>query len=287
LVICELYWVYINYRHARSNFFDTSSLALQKSVDRYYLGLNQLPISLKDVRKPTLTYLLTDFLDSTAKREKKTKLAKKTRLSFQSVSIEKPNLQDFKGLMARLISQSKNQQLNLDTLDLIFHHELARRGISERFTLSLQKMNNHLDSWEISTIIHFSNGAKRITGTLEDRSAYFLRTNLGPGLVSIALIMMSLGSLFYMNYILRRHIQLDIMKTSFTNNIIHELRTPLSILRSTNEALADFGAAKDEQSLMRYLGINKVVIEDLNNNIERILESVDPNRESAHHNWIP
>jgi len=50
------------------------------------------------------------------------------------------------------------------------------------------------------------------------------------------------------------------------------LRTPITILKTSNEALASFGAAEDTASLNRYLRINASVLDQLDTDIERILQ---------------
>ena len=82
---------------------------------------------------------------------------------------------------------------------------------------------------------------------MNDTSRLLLIQNVPPALISLILIILSAGSLLYMWIIIRRQTQLDGIKNDFINNITHELRTPLSILKSTHEILINFGDVEDRQ----------------------------------------
>ena len=62
------------------------------------------------------------------------------------------------------------------------------------------------------------------------------------------------------------------MKNDFFNNITHELRTPISILKTANDALYRYGQAADPEKTRRYLKINAEILEKLDHNVDRILE---------------
>lgn len=75
-----------------------------------------------------------------------------------------------------------------------------------------------------------------------------------------------------MGLIIYRQKQLDLKKNNFISNITHELRTPISILKSTNEALLQFGEAANPEKTNRYLKINADVLNKLDYNIDRLLD---------------
>ncbi len=85
-------------------------------------------------------------------------------------------------------------------------------------------------------------------------------------------IMLILGFSFYylMRTILRQR-TLDEMKTDFTNNMTHELKTPISVAYAANDALLNFGAAADPRRMQEYLKVCKEQLERLTNLVEQIL----------------
>jgi two-component system phosphate regulon sensor histidine kinase PhoR len=96
--------------------------------------------------------------------------------------------------------------------------------------------------------------------------------NILPAVVSLILILLSGGSLIYMGLIISRQMQLDGLKNDFINNITHELRTPIAILRSSSESLLTFGDLKDTEKTIRHLNINLDILDKLDKNVDRILD---------------
>lgn len=273
IILCQLYWVYFNYNTARTNFIQTATLSLRQSIDSSLVGQDTLPASLSG-DKPSLSFLMTQLVnpatqatDSAGQPTKPTYTVKLVK-----VDINEDQLPGVKSLVARLFSQRANKPFNLDTLSHFFRQELLRNGISEAFTLAIEPHTSAIPPGAIAAVVSYNQAPAIIRAELTNKTAFLFRMNIAPALVSTLLILLSAGSLFYMSRIIRRQMQLDVMKNDFVNNVIHELRTPLTILRSSNEALAGFGAANDAASLMRYLGINTLVIDDLDKNIERILD---------------
>jgi two-component system phosphate regulon sensor histidine kinase PhoR len=273
IIICQLYWVYFNYQTARTNFIQTATVSLWQSVDSCLLAQNALPSSLNE-EKPSLTFMMTRSanLDSSGRDSSHRPPGPTFSVELFTVGLDEDQVPGVKTLVARLFSQRAKKPLNLDTLSRFFQQELLRNGIKDAFDLTIEKNKKKILPGQIAAMVNFNKEPAIVKAELKNRSAFFFRMNFVPALVSTLLILLSAGSLFYMGRIIKRQMQLDTMKTDFTNNIIHELRTPLTILRSSNEAMASFGAAYDEGSLMRYLGINTLVIDDLDKNIERILD---------------
>jgi len=271
IILCQFYWVYYNYKTARTNFVQTANYALRNSLDRYQLSQNTLPTSLKH-RQPSFTFFMRTIpaqdhiaLDTPNSKRRFT-------AEFTTVSVDSNQLPEVKALVARLLSQQKHKAIHLDTLNSIFQHELARSNINEKFRLAVQRNNNFLRPEKIGAVVNFYKDPMTVTAELQTPRAFFFRNNFVPALVSSLLIILSAGCLFYMGRIIKRQMLLDTMKTDFINNITHELRTPITILKSSNEALAKFGAAEEVESLNRHLTINANVLDDLESSVERILK---------------
>ena len=73
-------------------------------------------------------------------------------------------------------------------------------------------------------------------------------------LATSACIMLILGFAFwYLIRTLLRQRTLEEMKDDFTNNITHELKTPIAVAYAANDALLNFGKDADEEKRKRYL----------------------------------
>ncbi|MBP1617941.1 MAG: histidine kinase [Bacteroidetes bacterium] len=64
---------------------------------------------------------------------------------------------------------------------------------------------------------------------------------------------------------------LDEMKEGFTNNMTHELNTPIAVAYSATDALLNFGQGENKEKREKYLAISKSQLEKLSGLVEQIL----------------
>ena len=107
--------------------------------------------------------------------------------------------------------------------------------------------------------------------TIEPASALVWREMAGI-LTASGLIVLLLGLAFYflIKTILKQR-TLDEMKTDFTNNITHELKTPIAVAYAANDALLNFGEQADESKRQHYLTLCRQQLERLSGMVEQIL----------------
>lgn len=269
-MLFQVYWVYNSYKAGERNFKSAATNALTRSIEIYQVQQNELPTSLK-YKTPTLTFFRRTIPDRDAIALDSSKVLKRFNAEFLTVAIDKNNLQIVRGMVARLLSQQLHKPLNLDTLNRIFKGELQKENIKVPFKLVILHNKSAMPPGEIAAAINFYKSPTVIKAEINSRSL-LLAQNILPALVSLLLILLSGGSLFYMGIIIKRQMQLDGIKNDFINNITHELRTPITILKSSNEALSQFGAAADPERLARYLNINAAVLNTLEASVDRVLE---------------
>lgn len=91
-------------------------------------------------------------------------------------------------------------------------------------------------------------------------------------LTASGLIVLLLGLAFYLliKTILKQR-TLDEMKTDFTNNITHELKTPIAVAYAANDALLNFGEQADVDKRHHYLTLCRQQLERLSGMVEQIL----------------
>lgn len=270
ILICQWYWVYYNYRTAKANFVATANYALRQSIDRYQLAQNKLPTSLEYL-KPSLTFMVRTLPNQDPLALDTPGSKRRFSAEFSTVAIDQLHLPELRALVARLLSQQQHRPLHLDMLARIFRQELLKNNIREEFRLTMEHGAAPANGG-INTPVNFYKDPVLVRAELVHPVRFLLRQNAGAAGVSTLLIVLSACSIFYMGRVIRRQEKLDDLKTSFINNISHELKTPLSILRTANEALSSFGAADDPESLQRYLSINAGVIDSMDSNIDRLLE---------------
>lgn len=91
-------------------------------------------------------------------------------------------------------------------------------------------------------------------------------------LSTTALIVLILAFAFW--YLIRTIFQqktLDEMKDDFTNNMTHELKTPIAVAYAATDALLNFGQGDNKERREKYLSINKEQLEKLSSLVEQIL----------------
>ena len=107
--------------------------------------------------------------------------------------------------------------------------------------------------------------------TIEPTTGLVLREMTGI-LTASGLIVLLLGLAFY--FLIRTIIRqrtLDEMKSDFTNNITHELKTPIAVAYAANDALLNFGGQTDEAKQRHYLTLCRQQLERLSGMVEQIL----------------
>lgn len=91
-------------------------------------------------------------------------------------------------------------------------------------------------------------------------------------LATTVLIILILAFAFW--YLIRTIFQqktLDEMKDDFTNNMTHELKTPIAVAYSATDALLNFGQGDNKKRREEYLAITKGQLENLSSLVEQIL----------------
>ena len=61
------------------------------------------------------------------------------------------------------------------------------------------------------------------------------------------------------------------MKSDFTNNITHELKTPIAVAYAANDALLNFNQAEEKSKRDQYLRISQEQLQRLSGLVEQIL----------------
>ena len=91
-------------------------------------------------------------------------------------------------------------------------------------------------------------------------------------LITSLIIMCILGFAFwYLIHTMLKQKTLDEMKSDFTNNITHELKTPIAVAYAANDAMLNYGMIHHPEKARSYLGIIQEQLQRLSGMVEQIL----------------
>jgi two-component system phosphate regulon sensor histidine kinase PhoR len=274
ILVFQCYWVYNSYQTGERIFKNQLLNALQNSVSDYPLHLATLPSTLKS-KSPYLA-VVSSMKDAQNKTpiadERKLPPGSKFSVAFQSLSVAPDNLAMVQQMMARLAMQAAGTPVQMNVLTSLFNAELKKNNIELPCRLTLLKNKRQLPKNEIAAFIGFSTESDVVEVLPQGMGAYLFKANLLPAFISLLLILISGGSLWYMGLIILRQMKLDVLKNEFISNVTHELRTPIAILKSTHEALYTFGESANPDTTGRYLKINMDILDKLEGNVDRMLD---------------
>lgn len=104
------------------------------------------------------------------------------------------------------------------------------------------------------------------------RSVFLLPPQMrAPIIFSIFTLLILVVAFWYIISMLRRMWVLDEMKSDFTNNITHELKTPIAVAYAANDALLNHNNLCDTEKVRKYLAISQEQLSLLSNLVEQIL----------------
>ena len=93
------------------------------------------------------------------------------------------------------------------------------------------------------------------------------------GILSTSVITLILLALVFviLIHIIRRQRELDEMKSDFTNNMTHELKTPIAVASAANDVLLHFVSINNPEKTQRYLKLIGQQLGKLSDLVEQIL----------------
>ncbi len=167
-------------------------------------------------------------------------------------------------------------------LDSLFQLSLSRKGISPKYAFvnkissdgtvvagqSAADIKENLDS--VSICYNIMSG-ERYVAYYSSPQGYILRQMLGIVLSTGAIIILIATALWYLFRTVSRLRTIEEMKDDFVNNMTHELKTPIAIAYSANDALLNYDTDNDLEKKTRYLNIANKQLKRLGELVENIL----------------
>ena len=273
IILFQVYWVYNSYKTGERNFYSSVNFSLERSINAYMIKeIN--PHAIFHAGSPSL-FVAGDVakLPRPNNRLPGTDTAgQRIVIKFPASQAPPPDSSQLKMVAATLMFRNSDKPLKMAILSSILKDELRKNNLPVSFKLILLRKQKNLPKNQAAAFLIFSKDNDVVVADITNAGQYLLLRTLVPALISLLLIFLSAASLFYMGIIIRRQMRMDTLKNDFFSNIAHELRTPISILKSTHEALYKFGESSDPEITSRYLQINTTILDKLDSNVDRILD---------------
>ncbi len=175
---------------------------------------------------------------------------------------------------------------DFNVLDRYFSAHLARLGLERDYLIELLCRIGDTDSvmeakgtsgyrpgnHAVCYVYDFNPAGKlSYRLTMEPLNLVVLHQMAGILIASLFILIILSFVFAYLIYIVKKQKTLDEMKSDFTNNMTHELKTPVSVAYAANDALMNFGEGLHSERDMKYLNIIGGQLKKLSGLIEQIL----------------
>ncbi len=178
--------------------------------------------------------------------------------------------------------------LNLQRFDSLLTLELTSHGITSPHLTQVIYLH---EPQELEIVEEWSSDPAYIPSSQARQYDYFFdihnrrgyRIRIEPigsevaaqmaGILATSVIILSIlsFSFWYLIRTLLRQKTLEEMKSDFTNNITHELKTPIAVAYAANDALLHFNQAEKKEKREKYLNICQEQLKRLSKLVEQIL----------------
>ena len=181
-------------------------------------------------------------------------------------------------------------ETNLPVMDSILTHRLDSLGYPLEHRLILMDEEVVLAETQTPAYISSSRDEHISMTSIANRGAGYelycepmtgsiLRGMMGVLLMSAGILLILALVFYLMVRALRKQRELDEMKSDFTSNMTHELKTPIAVAYAANDAMLVYGLDKNPEKREEYLKVTRESLEKLNGMVEQILSMSMENRD--------
>lgn len=157
-------------------------------------------------------------------------------------------------LLLRNIHTAKSDSTHTDTLGMAGNNDYIPTSKAVRYDYSYDLRRNY-----------------RYQLVLEPVDSIVWRQMTGILITSLITLLIVGFVFWFLIYMLLRQKTLEEMKSDFTNNITHELKTPIAVAYAANDALLNFNQAEEKSKRDAYLRICQQQLKRLSGLVEQIL----------------
>ena len=257
----EGYWLSGLYKSQRKSLeVQISSLISKSELAAYSFHLK------REQQTDSIAFLSPDNLSKIVSIKRDSSSGNKIR----SISVYRRD--DFNKQVASSVTSPEFYEM----MDSILFQNFKEAGIDEVF--------RPLDRQEFLSNVNLDSVVRNgyiIVKSILGKTPYFYDTGLMTGYIllnmsgiiftSLMVVAIVIFSFWFFIRTLKKQMELDEMKSSFTSNITHELKTPIAVAYAANDALLNYGLADNPVKREEYLLDTREQLEKLSALVERIL----------------
>lgn len=254
----EGYWLSGLYKSQRQSLeMQISSLISKSELAAYSFQLKREQLT------DSIAFLSADNLSKIVSIKRDSSFDNKIR----SISVYRRD--DFNKQVASSVTSPEFYEM----MDSILFQNFKEAGIDEIFRpLDTPDVVSDTDSASAGYIIVKSTlGKKHYSFDTGLMTGYILLNMSGIIFTSLMVVAIVIFSFWFFINTLKKQMEFDEMKSSFTSNITHELKTPIAVAYAANDALLNYGLADNPVKREEYLLDTKEQLEKLSALVERIL----------------
>lgn len=173
--------------------------------------------------------------------------------------------------------------INIAHFDSILHHDLREANLDlDHYTMIVDLKKDSILASSVTAgvdtarlnrheLIYDYQGERVYHVYMQPIGTLILRQMSGILATSFVILLVLGFSFWYLIRTLLKQKTLDEMKSDFTNNITHELKTPIAVAYAANDALLNFNQAEEKEKRNKYLQISQEQLQRLSGLVEQIL----------------
>jgi signal transduction histidine kinase len=265
----QLYWVARMYGDMDRRFAEKATAAMERAAYDELTTRNRAPRKIE---------MITDMMSGGMVMN--TLISKVTVLDSLQANITVQNGgDDARVSVITLVTTDKDlSREDFMRYDSLLRLNLVRADITQPYRLSvvsgdgeLQSLGDDVAHPRIFDIPIGSRRASVVRLAIENPNRVFMREMAGLISSSVLTVVLLAFTLIYLLRTLFRQKTLEQMRTDFTHNITHELKTPIAVAYAAGDALLNFGADDDPARREKYLRVMQTQLDNLSGMVERIL----------------
>ncbi|MBM6959950.1 HAMP domain-containing histidine kinase [Bacteroides caecigallinarum] len=257
----EGYWLSGLYKSQRQSLeMQISSLISKSELAAYSFQLKREQLT------DSIAFLSHDNLSKIVSIKRDSSFGNKIR----SISVYRRD--DFNKQVASSVTSPEFYEM----MDSILFQNFKEAGIDEIFRpLDTQEFVSNVNPDSVVRngyiIVKSTLGKKLYSFDTGLMTGYILLNMSGIIFTSLMVVAIVIFSFWFFINTLKKQMEFDEMKSSFTSNITHELKTPIAVAYAANDALLNYGLADNPVKREEYLLDTKEQLEKLSALVERIL----------------